>query len=164
MRNVPDKIIVHHSADSSPYTQLSKINQYHKGRGFPESRKGYFVGYHYLIEHDGKITQTKDHDEEGAHTKGQNFRSIGICLAGEFDLDLPTAEQRRSLSTLLRKVCATCGISQSDVYPHRRFGETHCYGMRLTSDWAQIQGLIGQLNFWEALLVKAKLWLQNIHR
>ena len=101
MQNNPTKIIVHHSADITPTDQLNKINEYHKSRDFPLSSKGYYVGYHFLINHEGQLTQTRDFYDEGAHTRGLNFESLGICLEGNFSEELPTEAQKETLGRLL---------------------------------------------------------------
>ena len=35
------------------------VNEYHRGRDFPQSSLGYFVGYHYLIERDGRVSMPR---------------------------------------------------------------------------------------------------------
>src|ERR1051325_8363136 len=97
--NKPEYIIVHHSASSRDGTTLQDINNWHKARSFPLSKLGYYVGYHYVIFADGKMVQTRNEDEVGAHAKegGMNFKSIGICLTGNFEQEEPTIAQLDSL-------------------------------------------------------------------
>ncbi|MBI2278163.1 MAG: N-acetylmuramoyl-L-alanine amidase [Dechloromonas sp.] len=40
------------------------------------------IGYHYVIGRDGTVFTGRHVDEVGAHAKGYNQRSIGICLVG----------------------------------------------------------------------------------
>lgn len=136
MQNIPKKIIVHHSADVSADDQLMKINEYHKQREFPESELGYFVGYHYVINKAGRLTQTRNDWEEGAHCRGLNFSSIGICLEGNFDIELPTEEQENTLGELLLRLCGLHNLDVTDIYPHRAFSVTNCYGKKLHSAYA----------------------------
>ena len=138
MQNIPTKLIVHHSADIDPRHQIGKINDWHKSKGFPQSRRGNFVGYHFLISHTGDVVRTKDDDEEGAHTKGINFESIGICLEGNFDEELPTEEQKASLGKLLVELCQKYKLDVTDIYPHRAFRDTACYGKKLDDSWARV--------------------------
>jgi len=137
MVNNPNKIIVHHSADASRGSQLEKINGWHKERFGSQARTGFWVGYHYLIEKDGGTFQTRYDDEEGCHTKGHNLDSIGVCLAGNFDIELPTAQQELALNKLCALLIKDHKIPSCNIYPHRRFSATSCYGMRLGSDWAR---------------------------
>lgn len=138
MQNNPTKLIVHHSADSTATDQLHKINEWHKFREFPLSSLGYYVGYHYLINHEGKLTQTRAHTDVGAHCRGLNYDSIGICLEGNFDTELPTEAQKKTFGELLAKLCAEWRFDVSDIYPHRAFGQTSCYGEKLSANWAQL--------------------------
>lgn len=138
MKNKPAEIIVHHSAETAPHPQFDAIDAMHKERGFPRSASGHFVGYHYVIERDGTVRAARGHQEEGAHARGRNAASIGICLVGNFDLDLPTSAQSASLGSLLVRVAGQYGISEENIVPHRTHNaDTHCYGLRLADDWAR---------------------------
>ena len=45
------------------------------------------IGYHYYITRDGEIHKGRDVDRIGAHCKGHNAHSIGICYEGGLDAD-----------------------------------------------------------------------------
>lgn len=53
------------------------FDRYHKSIGFR------CIGYHYVILKDGTLEYGRDDKETGAHCKGQNTTSIGICLVGK---------------------------------------------------------------------------------
>ena len=97
-------IIIHHTggtdsnplADTSSHT-ASMIDFYHKSKGWDG------IGYNWFIEKDGRIVKGRDETKVGAHTKGYNDKSIGVCLAGNFDLTTPTKEQTESLKKLLNE-------------------------------------------------------------
>lgn len=141
--NKPNKIIVHHSGgsdanplqDSSNFT-VQACNELHKKFGM-KSSLGWWVGYHYYIEKNGKVTHTRGHNDTGAHTIGQNGSSIGICLAGNFDATLPTEAQIQSLKTLLNKLTTDLKITRNEIYPHRKFAQKTCYGSKLSDTWAK---------------------------
>ena len=40
------------------------------------------IGYHHVISRDGTIEPGRPHDRPGAHAKGHNTNSIGICMVG----------------------------------------------------------------------------------
>ena len=40
------------------------------------------IGYHWVIERDGKIKHGRHSQAQGAHVLGHNHESIGICLIG----------------------------------------------------------------------------------
>ncbi|GAE86677.1 N-acetylmuramoyl-L-alanine amidase [Bacteroides reticulotermitis JCM 10512] len=72
----------------------------HRRRGF----KG--IGYHYYIRKDGTVHLTRPIERIGAHARGWNSNSIGICYEGGLDCggrpaDTRTPEQRTSLRLLV---------------------------------------------------------------
>lgn len=141
--NKPAWLIVHHSGgtdanplqDSSNYT-VAQCDADHKIRFNMLSRLGHYCGYHFFIDKQGVVTQTRMDDEEGAHTVGQNLSSLGICLAGNFDATLPTDAQILSLKNLLIQKSAQYSILPSNVVPHRHFAVKSCYGNKLPDGWA----------------------------
>ena len=135
----PDKIIVHHSADPTNEAQFQKINAHHRQRWNFVSQLGFFGGYHYLIEKSGEVRQYRLDDEEGAHCIGQNKSSIGVCLAGNFDEQLPTSNQVVSMCKLIDYLLKVWQIPASAIYPHRKFNPTSCYGIYLDDHWAKTQ-------------------------
>lgn len=146
-KNVPEMLIIHHTADNNPRDQLANINSWHEQRGFPLSSLGFYVGYHYVINHYGVVTQTRADDEEGAHTHGQNFNSIGIALEGNFNMDMPSQAQIVSLKELMRRLADEYGLGVTDIYPHRQYNSTGCYGSLLSNDWCRevfLEDAIGQ--------------------
>ncbi len=40
------------------------------------------IGYHYIVKRNGVIDRGRPHDAVGAHCRGQNQTSIGLCLIG----------------------------------------------------------------------------------
>ena len=72
-----DKIIIH-ASDTYEDMDIGKIEitQWHIMRGFSD------IGYHFVIRRDGTIELGRNIDLSGAHCKGYNNGSIGICLVG----------------------------------------------------------------------------------
>lgn len=140
----PQYLIVHHTGgtdanplqDSSNFTFI-QCDDLHKERFNMMSSMGYWCGYQYYIEKDGTLYQARKDDEEGAHTKGYNSVSIGICLAGNFDATLPTEAQKKTLKALLEKKMKEWAIPKENIVPHRRFATKTCFGKKLADDWAQ---------------------------
>lgn len=68
------------------------------------------IGYHFVIRRDGTIENGRSVDEVGAHARGHNDLSVGICLVGGVERDGKklvaennfTLEQFNSLRYLLR--------------------------------------------------------------
>lgn len=94
------------------------------------------IGYHYVIERDGKIVEGRPHDMPGAHASGYNRHSLGICLIGgrkgktNKAEDNYTVEQKLSLITLL---CRLLEVYDAEVVGHSDLpGVTHsCPGFNV---------------------------------
>lgn len=143
--NNPQVIIVHHDGVSRAEPSFDIINDYHRSRGFPVSSLGYYGGYHYLIERDGLLRRYRQERESGAHTVGMNASSIGICLAGNMDVEDVTEHQIATLGPLLSNVAARYKIDYQHIHPHRRYAQKTCYGSRLSDNWATIVFLRNEL-------------------
>ena len=72
------KFIIVHCSATSPSSDIGadEIDDMHLRRGWSG------IGYHQVIRRDGEIEFGRHFDESGAHVKGQNFRSVGVCLIG----------------------------------------------------------------------------------
>jgi len=137
--NKPENIIIHHTAVSREKNnaQLEAVNNYHKKLGFPKSDLGYYCGYQYFIEPDGKRIQARENNDVGAHCSQQsmNYKSIGICLTGNFDEEEPTNKQIESLQKLIVRLMKKHGIPESNIYGHRYFASyKNCPGNNFTDE------------------------------
>lgn len=77
MRNI-DTIIIHCSfTPRFMDIGVGEIRDWHvNGNGWND------IGYHYVIRRDGSIETGRPMAEIGAHAKGHNDSSIGICMVG----------------------------------------------------------------------------------
>ncbi|MGL5380415.1 N-acetylmuramoyl-L-alanine amidase [Clostridium sp.] len=116
--NKPKEIIYHHSASSewSP----EEIHDFHKEKGWSG------IGYQFYIRKDGTIYRGRPEKAEGAHTKGKNKESIGICLEGNFEEERLSIEQVESLYEL--SVYISLKYDIGDIVGHREEGSTLCPG------------------------------------
>ena len=133
MANTREYIIIHHTLVSRNKNkeQFDAIDRFHKSKGWGK------IGYHYLIEPDGEVKQGRKDTEYGAHCKENlmNYRSIGICLTGNFDIEEPTKKQKEALLELLNKKQAEYGIPDKKVKLHRDFATyKSCPGTRIPND------------------------------
>jgi hypothetical protein len=131
--NNPKVLIVHHSAVAGTSDQFDAINNYHKSKGFPKSRLGYYTGYHFTIDKEGRTRQTKYNDEVGAHTIGWNTDSIGVCLFGDFNSEQPTTKQKEALNRLKDKL----GLPM-DLHRNKQSNRT-CPGTNVTLEILKIE-------------------------
>ena len=61
------------------------------------------IGYHWVIELDGKIRTGRHQDEIGAHVQGSNAKSLGICLIGTDSFTLAQWSALKALVSTLRQ-------------------------------------------------------------
>lgn len=91
------RYLVVHCSDSPDGRQDTgqDIHRWHRERGWDG------IGYHYVIERDGKVQRGRPEYWQGAHVRGHNHHSLGICLIGREDYTQP---QQDSLERLLRSL------------------------------------------------------------
>ena len=104
----PDQVeylVVHCSATPATADIGAKdIDRWHREQGY------FSIGYHYVIRRNGTVETGRPLDQPGAHARGYNQKSIGVCLAGGVAADKRTpennftAEQFESLERLLREL------------------------------------------------------------
>ena len=120
------KIILHCSATPEGKDFRSKnIDEWHKNQGWK------MIGYHYVIDLDGKIEDGRPIEMDGAHTKGHNKNSIGICYIGGLDCDgkpkdTRTQEQKESMYKLIFQLLNIYGLSIADVHCHNEYSKKNC--------------------------------------
>lgn len=124
-------IIIHHSAvlREKNSEQFNAINDYHKSKGWGA------IGYHFLIEPNGKIRIGRIETQSGAHCIGRNFDSLGICLSGNFDIEKPMTEQELSLRFMLVHLLKKYPNAQ--IKYHRDFANKTCPGKLISDNWAK---------------------------
>ena len=88
----PKRIILHHSLTRDSVTvSWGAIRDWHTKKRF----KWPDIGYHFGIENLRGQTETllgRMPDRAGAHCRGHNRDSIGICFVGNFDIIPPPPE------------------------------------------------------------------------
>jgi len=102
-----------------------------------------FTGYHYYITRDGLVYQTRHLQLVGAHAKGYNQHSIGVCYEGGLDpkghaTDTRTPRQKRALLRLLRKLRRL--FPDAEIKGHRDLPDVHkdCPCFDATAEYAGI--------------------------
>ena len=87
------------------------------------------IGYHLLIGADGTVYEGRPLRWQGAHCGGSNnCNNIGISVIGEFDANLPSAAQLRTLRRLLGDLRTRYDLGIREVYGHRDWKPTTCPG------------------------------------
>jgi len=126
-RRVTDLVILHHSA-SPATTTLSDIRRWHTAPP-PDGRGWEDVGYHWVVLVDGTVEAGRDESLVGAHCLGLNYRSVGVCLVGNFadGVPVPPAQWAAAVG-LVAEICHRYGIVPGDVRGHGEIAATACPG------------------------------------
>ncbi len=163
--NTPKFLIVHHTGgtDANPLFDTSnqtmeQVAAWHKAKGWDG------IGYNWFIEKSGLLKKGRDETKTGAHTVGYNDKSIGICLAGNFDATMPTEAQKLTLARLLRDKMTQYSLTKQSIVPHRKFATKTCYGRKLSDTWAMdlIEEEMVNLTIKKSQLLKAQQFLNNL--
>lgn len=102
---------------------VKDVDAWHRQRGFQG------IGYHYLIGLNGEIWRGRPIEAIGAHTLGQNAKSIGVCYVGGLDLngkssDTRTPAQKSTLVKLLKSLKVQ--FPKATIHGHREFAKKAC--------------------------------------
>jgi N-acetyl-anhydromuramyl-L-alanine amidase AmpD len=127
-------IIIHQSATPRETTTFDAIKRYHIGLGWGN------IAYHYFIDGRGKIHKGRNERTAGTHTKADNmnFKSLGVCLAGNFDNEEPSDAQLEALEKILRNLSAKYNIPKERILGHLEVpgAVTQCPGKNLL-EWIE---------------------------
>lgn len=107
-----EKIIIHCDDNENPKWGIPELRKLHKERGFGD------IGYHFWINYNGQVYNTRPINTIGCHTYGHNFNSIGICLHGRKEF---TIEQFNALKSTLIDLCDRYKLSYKAIFPHNKF-------------------------------------------
>lgn len=114
----PQFIFIHHSLTRDSGTvSWNAIRDYHVNLLHWRD-----IGYHYGIEEvneRAEIFVGRFEGETGAHVKGHNRDSIGICLVGNHDLEGVTIEKWNLTLQLVKNICLRYEIPVKNVLAHR---------------------------------------------
>ena len=133
---IPRFIVLHCSASSHATPKM--IDGWHAARGFhrsdPRAASSWLrhIGYHYVITNgrgatsteyaaadDGSVIRGRLEDEVGAHCRGLNRRSIGVCLVGHPEKNAPfTDRQLAALDVLCCNLIVAHTLTVDHVIGH----------------------------------------------
>lgn len=134
--NKVDKIIIHCTATpEGRNVQFADVEKWHKSKGYKK------IGYHYLILLNGTIVKGRAESEAGAHTIGQNDKSIGVCYVGGLDKnmqpkDTRTPYQATALIKLLKELKGR--YPNAVIYGHRDFARKACPSFNAKAEYANL--------------------------
>jgi len=143
MRGI-DKITIHH--DGMPpqnlrgmdqcARQIEIIRRGHRNNGWAD------IGYHYIIDPEGRIWEGRPISLQGAHVKEHNPHNLGILVLGNFERQQPTPQAMHALDRFVAAQMRQYGIPLSRVLTHQELAPTACPGRNLQRymDWTRARG------------------------
>lgn len=133
-----EKITVHHEGAGTPNTHLRMedvasdlrdIRKYHL-----KAMNAGDIGYHYIVDRAGRIWQGRSVRFRGAHAGGSaNRANLGIMLLGNFDIQIPSDRQIKTLEAFLKLKMRQYRVPSYRLYTHRELKPTRCPGKYLHS-------------------------------
>lgn len=136
MRRV-DEIVIHCSATRDGQDiQPATIRRWHLRRGWRD------IGYHYVITLNGRIHAGRPIDEVGAHVRGRNMTTIGICYVGGLDADgkpanTMTDAQRDAIDRLCRALVAVLNCPL-EITGHNEHSRKACPSFKVETEFAEL--------------------------
>ncbi|MBN1059884.1 N-acetylmuramoyl-L-alanine amidase [Clostridium botulinum] len=110
--NKPTLLVFHHTASSN--LTPTKIHEMHM------AKKWSGIGYHFYIRKDGTVYRGRPEEAIGAHIKGQNKNTLGICIEGNLEEEQPTEQEIEALEKL-----STYLIIKYNIYGVQGHGDTY---------------------------------------
>ena len=124
-----NQVVIHHSATESGSPESYALYHIHNN-GWPG------IGYHYVISKAGKIVQTQFLKTVSFHTSGQNTRSVGICLTGNYDTQEPPAAQLDACVKLIKYLEDKLGRPLA-IAGHNAYSAKSCPGSHINVNLIQ---------------------------
>jgi len=127
------RVTIHHTAmpddelsdEIDTKLRLQKILMWHKS-----NNKWADMGYHYVIDADGKVWEGRSIKYQGAHAGNEklNVGNIGVVLIGNFDIHELPEKQRVALFEFTRFLKVKYKIRSENIFGHEHFKDTKCPG------------------------------------
>jgi len=146
--NNPVEIVIHCSA--SKFGDGATFNQWHIARGFNQ------IGYHFVILNQYPVNRVVEYKElngriqlgrplyaQGAHVKGHNKNSIGICMVGlpteGLTAELPLSggesvfspQQVYAMHALVGWLSSIFSIKKENIHGHNFYASKLCPGFKV---------------------------------
>tara|TARA_R110002095_G_scaffold188876_1_gene166416 strand:- start:208 stop:633 length:426 start_codon:yes stop_codon:yes gene_type:complete len=124
MRDI-NKIILHCSA-----TREGQNISTETIRGWHVNERGWSdIGYHFVVLLDGTVDKARPIKRQGAHVRGKNKGSIGICYIGGCDADMNPKDtrneaQKKSLEELISYLMES--YDDATLHGHNEFSSKAC--------------------------------------
>lgn len=106
-------IVLHHNG--VPGRTIDDIRRTHLGFGWSD------IGYHVVVHEDGTLHEGRPLWRPGAHMRGANRHTIGICYIGNGNDAPPNTRQWRALRNQVERWCDAFALPIERVVGHREW-------------------------------------------
>ena len=136
MRDI-NKIILHCSA-----TREGQDISTETIRGWHVNERGWSdIGYHYVILLDGTVDKARPVERQGAHVRGHNKGSIGICYVGGCYADMNPKDtrtdlQKESLTELISYLMDS--YEDATLHGHNEFSSKACPSFNVKEQYKEL--------------------------
>lgn len=146
------RITVHHEG-STVFTaqdervvaaRIESIRNAHLGRrtkGEPWAD----IGYHYVIDPQGRIWEARSTQYQGAHAEDENEHNIGVMVLGNFERQQPTPAALATLDRFVVEQMRRYNVPITRVFTHQELGRTSCPGRGLQGHMLAARGPGGMI-------------------
>lgn len=131
----PQWITVHHDGmdpfystdEGSSKARLESIRRAHRGKGWGD------IGYHYIVDRNGRLWEGRPIAWQGAHVKDCNPGNIGVMCMGNFDRQAPSQAQIATLNRQVNWLMKNYRVAASRLRTHQEWpsAATACPGVNL---------------------------------
>jgi len=165
----PLYLVIHHTATDRDTTTFASVKSNHINKGWGD------IGYHFFIT-TNRCHTGRGETEVGAHCRadGMNFKSLGICLTGNFQVQIPTNWQVSRLEKLVRSLQNKYNIPNNRILAHREVknAATACPGKNLIPIIEELRGGLSMsdeykgldLNNKESMKVAVDIWDKVVNK
>jgi N-acetylmuramoyl-L-alanine amidase len=136
MREI-NKIILHCSA-----TREGQDISTETIKGWHVNERGWSdIGYHYVVLLDGTVDKGRPVKRQGAHVRGHNKGSIGICYVGGCDSDMNPKDtrtdlQKDSLTELISYLMDS--YEDATLHGHNEFSSKACPSFNVKEEYKEL--------------------------
>lgn len=136
MRDI-NKIILHCSA-----TREGQDISTETIRGWHVNERGWSdIGYHFVVLLDGTVDKARPVERQGAHVRGHNKGSIGICYIGGCDADMNPKDtrtdlQKDSLTELISYLMDS--YEDATLHGHNEFSSKACPSFDVKEEYKEL--------------------------
>lgn len=151
MRHV-NEIIVHTTATKPDWfvgrsgaDKVAEIRRWHRARNWRD------IGYHFIIDVDGKVLNGRPVEQVGAHVENRNARTIGVVYVGGLDRngapkDTRTPAQKAALVKLLRELLQRFPSIRA-ISGHNQYANKACPCFNAREEYAGLTAEVKPVGF-----------------